>query len=108
MLDPGKGESMITLLARAHVESLRLRTALRRHWRRLVLGAVCGWFAASLLGAFAVVWLESVGLVRSEETVALVGAGIVWSGIGLGALVAYAIRPQPRSQPHHAEPREQY
>lgn len=93
MLDRGKGETMTTLLARAHVESTRLLSAMRRYWRRIVLGAVCGWFASSVLGAFGVVWLESIGAVRSEEGVALVGAAIVWSGIGLGALVAYAIRP---------------
>jgi hypothetical protein len=84
---------MTRLLARAHVESIRLRSAVRRYWRRIVLGAVCGWFASSVLGAFGIVWLESIGAVRSEEGVALIGAAIVWSGIGLGALVAYAIRP---------------
>jgi hypothetical protein len=86
---------MTRLLALAHVESIRLRSAVRRHWRRIVLGAVCGWFASSVLGAFGIVWLESIGAIRSEEGVALVGAAIVWSGIGVGALVAYAIRPAP-------------
>ena len=89
---------MARLLARAHVESNRLRAAVRRYWRRLALGAACGWFASSVLGAFAIVWLESVGVVNSEETVALVGAAIVWGGIGVGALVAYAMRPQARPQ----------
>ena len=86
---------MTRLLARAHVESIRLRSAVRRYWRRIVLGAVCGWFASSVLGAFGIVWLVSIGAVRSEEGVALVGAAIVWSGVGVGALVAYAMRPAP-------------
>ena len=88
---------MTRLLARAHVESIRLRSAVRRYWRRIALGAVCGWFASSVLGALGIVWLESIGAVRSEEGVALVGTAIVWSGIGVGALVAYAIRPAPVS-----------
>lgn len=90
---------MTTLLARAHLESVRLGSAVRRYWRRIVLGALCGWIGSSVLGAFGIVWLESVGLVRSEGTVALVGAGIVWFGVGLGALVAYAMRPRPAAEP---------
>lgn len=84
---------MTALLARAHVESLRLGAAVRRYWRRLLAGAFCGWVGSSVLGAFAVVWLESVGVVGSEQTSLLLGAAIVWSGIALGALVAYAMRP---------------
>ena len=86
---------MTRMLTRAHLEWSRVWSAARRYWRRMVLGAVCGWLASSLLGAFAIVWLESVGVIRSEDAVALVGAGIVWFGIGLGMVVAYAIRPQP-------------
>lgn len=89
---------MTTLLTRAHLETVRVVSAVRRYWRRMLLGAVCGWFGSSVLGAFAIVWLESVGLLRSEGTVALVGAGIVWFGIGLGMIVAYAIRPQATAQ----------
>jgi len=84
---------MTRLLARTQVEALRLGGALRRYWRRIALGAVCGWFASSVAGAFFLVWLEAVGIVHSEEVVALLGAAIVWFGIGLGAIVAYAIRP---------------
>lgn len=85
---------MTTLLAWAQVETFRLGGALRRYWRRIALGAACGWFASSVGGAFLLVWLESVGFLRSEGTVAVVGAGLVWSGIALGAVVAYAMRPQ--------------
>ena len=89
---------MTTLLARAHLESVRLGSAVRRYWRRMILGAFCGWIGSSVLGAFGIVWLESLGVLRSEATVALVGAGIVWFGIGLGMIVAYAIRPHPTPQ----------
>lgn len=88
---------MTAWLARAHVESLRFGAAVRRYWRRLLAGAFCGWVGSSVLGAFAVVWLESEGIVRSEETALLVGAAIVWSGVGLGALVAYAMRRTPQT-----------
>jgi len=89
---------MTTLLARAHVELVLLRGAVRHHWRRLLAGAFCGWVASSVLGAFGIVWLEETGVIRSEETAALLGAAFVWSGIGLGALLAYAVRPRPAPQ----------
>jgi hypothetical protein len=89
---------MTTLLARAHLESVRLGNAVRRYWRRMILGALCGWIGSSVLGAFGIVWLESLGVLGSEAAVATVGAGIVWFGIGLGMIVAYAIRPQPTPQ----------
>jgi hypothetical protein len=91
---------MTRLVARTQVEVLRLGGALRRYWRRIALGAVCGWFASSVVGAFFLVWLEAVGIVRSEEVVALLGAAIVWFGIGLGAIVAYAMRPAAAPAQH--------
>ena len=84
---------MTTLLARAQVETLRFGGALRQYWKRIVLGGLCGWIGSSVLGALFLVWVELAGLVRSEEAIALLGAAIVWSGIALGGLVAYAMRP---------------
>jgi len=85
---------MTVLLARAHVTALRFRGSLRQYWKRIVLGAFCGWVASSVLGAFALVWLEVQAQI-SSDTSALLGAAIVWSGTALGGLVAYAARPSP-------------
>jgi hypothetical protein len=88
---------MTTLLAWAQVETFRLGGALRQYWRRIALGAACGWFASSVGGAFLLVWLESLGLLRSEGSIAVVGTAVVWSGVAIGGLVAYALRPQPQA-----------
>jgi hypothetical protein len=85
---------MTVLLTRMHVAALCLGGALRRYWKRIAVGALCGWLVSTVLGAFALVGLESRALI-SAETSPLLGAALVWSGIGLGSLIAYASRPRP-------------
>lgn len=84
---------MTDLLTRMHVTALRLVGALRRYWKRIAVGALCGWLLSTVLGAFALVGLESRALI-STETSPLLGAALVWSGVGLGSLIAYASRPR--------------
>lgn len=69
------------------------RDGLRRHWRRLLVGAFVGWALASIVGAAGVVVLElRFGVVVDEApTVAF-----VWSGVLAGAAVAYSIRRERR------------
>jgi hypothetical protein len=76
------------------VQALRLRGALGRYWRRIAVGAFCGWLLSSVLGAFTIVWLEWMTVVSSDEAAALLGAAFVWSGTALGGVLAYAARPQ--------------
>jgi hypothetical protein len=91
---------MTVLLARIHFASARLRGSLRRNWRRIAVGAFFGWLVSTVLGAFALVALESSGAISSENA-PLLGAGLVWGGVAYGALFAYA----GRSQPERARPR---
>lgn len=83
---------MTELYARAQVQALRLGRALRRYWRRILVGAFCGWLVSSLLGALAIVWLGSRGVVVSQEHVGLYASAAVWGGTLLGAVVAYGAR----------------
>ncbi|HXF98554.1 MAG TPA: hypothetical protein VNJ46_08080 [Gaiellaceae bacterium] len=86
---------MASWLVRAYLAALRVSGALRRYWKRLLVGAFAGWLVSTVLGAFLVVWLEASGLV-SAQTTPVLAAAFVWSGIGLGALLAYAVRPRAR------------
>jgi hypothetical protein len=87
---------MTVLLTRMHVAALCLGGALRRYWKRIAVGALCGWLLSTVLGAFALVGLEVHGSI-SAETSPLLGAALVWSGVGLGSLTAYALRPRPET-----------
>lgn len=84
---------MTVLLTRMHVAALCLGGALRRCWKRIAVGALCGWLVSTVLGAFALVGLESRALI-STETSPLLGAALVWGGIGLGSFIAYGSRPR--------------
>lgn len=84
---------MSVWLRRVHIAMSRLGVALRRYWKRIAVGAALGWLTSTVLGAFALVGLEARDVI-SPETSPLLGAALVWSGIGLGSLVAYASRPQ--------------
>ena len=84
---------MTVLLTRMHVAVLCLGGALRRYWKRIAVGALCGWLLSTVLGAFALVGLEVHGSI-SAETSPLLGAALVWSGVGLGSLTAFALRPR--------------
>jgi len=86
---------MARLLARAHLAVVAFAAAARRHWRRIAVGAFVGWLVSSVAGAFVLVWFESTGLIDAE-TSPLVGAALVWGGMGVGALLAYAARPRAR------------
>lgn len=89
----GVGRGMTVWLRRLHVATLRLGVALRQYWKRVAVGAVCGWLVSTVLGAFVLVVLETRDVI-STETSPLLGAALVWSGVGLGSLVAYASRPR--------------
>jgi hypothetical protein len=76
-----------TLLA-----SERLRSAMRQHWKRVLVGAFVGWIFAVIGGAFALASLEFHGLVSTTTSDEL-GIVIVLYGVGIGALNAYNFRP---------------
>jgi NADH:ubiquinone oxidoreductase subunit 5 (subunit L)/multisubunit Na+/H+ antiporter MnhA subunit len=72
--------------------TLRLRAAIRQHWKRILLGAFVGWIFAVVGGAFALASLEFhrvIGETTSDE----LGIVLVLYGVGIGALNAYALRP---------------
>jgi hypothetical protein len=71
---------------------IRLRSAMRQHWRRIVLGAVVGWVFAVVGGAFALASLEFHHVI-SPSTSDELGIVLVLYFVGVGALNAYALRP---------------
>ena len=75
--------------------SVRLRSAVRQHWKRIVVGAVVGWIFAVVGGAFALASLEFHGVV-SRDTSDELGIVLVLYCVGLGALNAYTFRPANR------------
>jgi len=76
-------------------EVTRLQGALRRHWKRILLGALAGWITAIVVGATMLAGLEVGGLITRETSNTLaIAAGL--GGVGLGALAAYALKPAPR------------
>ena len=85
---------MTAWLTQLHVATLRIRGALREYWKRIAVGALCGWLISSILGAIALVAFESAQLITAEDST-LLGAALVWMGIGVGGLVAYVARPEP-------------
>ena len=78
--------------------SMRLRSAVRQHWKRIVVGAAVGWIFAVVGGAFALASLEFHGIV-SRDTSDEFGIVLVLYCVGLGALNAYTFRPADR-RPH--------
>jgi hypothetical protein len=76
---------------------VRLRGAVRVHWKRILVGAFVGWLFAVIGGAFALASLEFHHLV-SRTTSDELGIVIVLYGVGFGALYAYVLRPQPASR----------
>jgi hypothetical protein len=74
---------------------VRLRGALRQHWKRVLVGAFVGWIFAVIGGAFALANLEFWGLV-SRGTSDSLGVATPLAGVGLGALIAYAGRADQR------------
>ena len=85
---------MTVWLTRLHVAALRLGDAVRRYWKRIAVGAFCGWLVTSVLGAIALVAFESADLITAEDST-LLGAALVWMGMGVGACVAYVAKPNP-------------
>ena len=72
--------------------SHRLGSAVREHWKRVLAGALVGWFFAVVGGAFALASLEFHGFVSGATSDEL-GIVIVLYGVGIGALNAYTFRP---------------
>jgi hypothetical protein len=85
---------MTVWLTRTYVAALGLKEAVREYWKRIAVGAVCGWLIASVLGAIAVVGFESAHLITAEDST-LLGAALVWMGMGVGGMVAYVAKPHP-------------
>jgi hypothetical protein len=85
---------MTVWVTRIHVAAVSLKEAMREYWKRIAVGALCGWLITSVLGAFAVVGFESAHLITAEDST-LLGAALVWMGMGVGAMVAYVAKPQP-------------
>ena len=73
----------------------RFRRAIRRYWRRILVGAFVGWIFATIGGAFALASLEFWGFV-SMQTSDELGIATVLAGVGLGALIAYSGRVEPQ------------
>ena len=80
------------LWLRALGASIRLRSAVRQHWKRILAGAAIGWVFAVVGGAFALASLEFHHVI-SRSTSDEVGIVLVLYGVGIGALNAYALRP---------------
>lgn len=87
-------------LTRMHVATLGVRDALRVYWKRIAVGAFCGWLISTVLGAFALVGFESFHLIAADDS-PLLGAAIVWMGIAVGSSVAYVARPVPIETREH-------
>jgi hypothetical protein len=73
----------------------RFRKALSQYWRRILVGAFVGWVFAVVGGAFGLASLEFWGFVSRGLSDDL-GIVTVLAGVGLGALIAYAGRPDQR------------
>ena len=101
---PGQGATEVNRSDRALLWPFlainRLGEALCRHWKRVLLGACTGWVVAVVVGAVALAVLEALGLVSRQTSDAL-GIATVLGGVGLGALIAYALKPAPRRVPPH-------
>jgi hypothetical protein len=80
------------------VASVRLRSAVRHNWKRIIVGAFVGWTFAVVGGAFALASLEFHDIV-SRDTSDELGIVLVLYGVGLGALNAYTFRPAARRSP---------
>lgn len=85
----GDGKSLWLWLFLA---SVRLRSAMRHHWKRIAVGALVGWVFAVVGGAFALASLEFHHVI-SHSTSDELGIVLVLYCVGLGALNAYAFRP---------------
>jgi hypothetical protein len=75
---------------------VRLRGAVRTHWKRILVGAAVGWIFAVIGGAFALASLEFHHLI-SRSTSDGLGVILVLYGVGFGAIFAYAFRPRAAS-----------
>ena len=73
----------------------RLRKAVKRYWRRILVGAFVGWLFSVIGGAFSLASLEFWGVI-SNGTSDSIGIVTVLSGVATGGLIAYADRPAQR------------
>jgi hypothetical protein len=97
---------MTVWLTRLNVAVLSLRGAMRTHWKRIAIGALCGWLVATVFGAIALVGFESANMILIEDS-NLLGAALVWMGMAVGAMVAYVAKPNPveREKSHRQQRR---
>ena len=75
--------------------SERLRDGVRQHWKRILVGAFVGWIFAVVGGAFALASLEFHHVITRTTSDDL-GVILVLYGVGIGALMAYTLRPVPQ------------
>ncbi len=85
---------MAVWLTRLYVAMLGLGGAMREYWKRIAVGAFCGWLISSVVGAFALVASEQAHLITAEDS-AFLGPAVVLMGMGVGGLVAYVAKPDP-------------
>lgn len=85
---------MMVWFTRIHLATLSVRGALGEYWKRIAIGAFCGWLLSSVLGAFALVASEQAHLITAEDS-AFLGPAVVLMGMGVGGLVAYVAKPDP-------------
>ena len=83
-----------------YLAAVRLRSAVRQHWKRILVGAAIGWAFAVVGGAVALAALEVRGVV-SRDTSDELGIVIVLYCVGLGALNAYTFRPKAAAHDRH-------
>jgi hypothetical protein len=72
-----------------------MRLGVRRHWKRILVGAFVGWVFAVVGGAFALASLEFHHVITRTTSDDL-GVILVLYGVGIGALMAYTLRPAPQ------------
>lgn len=81
-------------MTRVYITSMlalrRLGSAVSTYRKRILLGAIAGWFVSTVVGAFVLVYAETHWV--SLEDANILGAGIVWTGVAVGAMIAYATR----------------
>lgn len=70
-----------------------VRETLRRHWRRMLVGAFVGWALATVIGALALALLDPYIAGRTSDVWAFV---FVYGGVIAGAAVGYSWREAPR------------
>ena len=86
----------LTIQAWIHLDTFF--SAIKRNWKRLLVGAFLGWIITTLTGALLDYFVWYSGFDLSLMVRNIIAVIYVYSGIIFGALIAYAIRPQNQIQ----------